>query len=683
MVDFVINVTNGADTGTVVADVGFKYNILLNQINEAEIKISGTSENKRGLLTIGATVKIYKNGTEVFKGLIDNTDYFLGGTVAFHASGWEVWLAKENGTYANSPWTSTASATIQADIIGDSSYFTAGTINTGYTLDYRLTTGQSIWNGISNLANKTSQDVEISYSADTIGVLDHLGSSTTVATLNDGKEITNVRKSVGYPRGNNIIVWGKGDGDNQIKGTAPDATSIAAYGTITKNIIDKSCISTTEADRLAAAELALNKDPPEIYDFDMTNPEYSGLSIGDVVTLNALDQDITNKEVRIVGIEEGERNGENYMTLQVTNKELKTLMKTRNQVVAKIIKDQSDANSYMQGGPNFNSWGAGINAKTSYPLKLLFEVSAEMMQDQAGNLRVNSMTLDYDIDPYKKSVGTASFDGGDPQVEKESAEIAVDLDDTTESAEGGDAGKVTDSANTSQTVTFTSTSTEYTIDTIDGGSTDTQKIGVWVSGAIVADSSVTSFNFRLLRHGSAIDFNDPVISHVLSNGSDRSIVYAYLEAPENTDGRDYDVMVEIYTGSITSEEWLFHLSYQTTKIHKHSVGSYATKDHLHADGSYEIDSTDIDDISIGDDVSEAGSLNSSSVNLYLDFWSGSAWVNKHTISNTTKTLDTDVDITNSGTYPDATGSWRVRVEPITASPDYAQAIVKIKHNLDS
>jgi hypothetical protein len=46
-------------------------------------------------------------------------------------------------------------------------------------------------------------------------------------------------------------------------------------------------------------------------------------------------------------------------------------------------------------------------------------------------------------------------------------------------------------------------------------------------------------------------------------------------------------------------------------------------------------------------------------------------------------IDSDVDITDGGTYPDAAGYWRVRIEPNHADPDFVQGIVKIKHNLDN
>ena len=403
---FIIDVESGSDRGSIIPDAGFRYNINLNQVNEAEIKISGTGVNKRGLLKIGATVYIYRNGTLEFLGIIDNTDYFVGGTVMFHASGWEMRMAREEGTYSGSPWQSTASATILAAIIGESSYITAGTIDAGFDMDFRLATSTNLYNAVTNMANKTSQDMSIDYTTSPVelSILDHVGSSTSVVTLNQGKEITNLHKSQGLPRGNKIKVYGKGDGADQIKGSDSDATSISAYGTITKTIVDRSITSSSEANRLAAAELAINKDPPQIYDFDMTNPSYTGIALGDIITLNALDQDVVSEEVRIVGIERGEKTGNEYLSLQVTNPELKTLMRTKNKVLAKIQKDAQDQNTYMQGTRVLNPMQNSEICDASNPMRIRFYIPSSLLVDEAGNNRLKSAKLSYKLDDYKKVV---------------------------------------------------------------------------------------------------------------------------------------------------------------------------------------------------------------------------------------------------------------------------------------
>ena len=264
MTDFKIEINNGTDTGTIRPDVGFSYEHNLNDLNEAEIKIYGTGAIKRGLVTEGATIRISRNGTLEFKGYIDFVDYLDGGGLSIHASGWEVWLKKEKGTYANSPWTSTASATIFSAVVGDSTKFTVGTADAGASIDFRAAISDNIWEVINGIKDKTGQDININYSAttsDTVDILDHKGSATSVATLNDGKEITNVRASKAAPIGNYVVVYGKGDGTNQIKSDPTtygiDATSIAAYGQITRYVIDKRIVSVAEANALADIEVAV------------------------------------------------------------------------------------------------------------------------------------------------------------------------------------------------------------------------------------------------------------------------------------------------------------------------------------------------------------------------------------------------------------------------------------------
>lgn len=344
MASYIIKCTNlSSETGTVVADVGFRYSDNLNDINEAEIKISGSGTLKRGLMEIGTNVQISRNGTLEFEGIIDNIDFLVAGTVVFHASGFEIWLAKENGDYSNSPWSSTASDTIFSDIIAESNYLTAGTVEAGFDTDFRLVESQSLWNGITNLAKKTQQDIQIDYPNKEIDILDHRGSSSSVATFNEDLQINNVRINYAYPLGNHILVYGKSEGSTRITGSAQDASSISTYGRVKRPVTDRSIVSTAEANKLAEAELALTKDPPQIIDFDLINPN-ENISTGDIITINATD--LSNEEVRIVGIERGIRGTKEYTTCQVTNPAFKQFMRRRNKILARLKKDQIDTDTY-------------------------------------------------------------------------------------------------------------------------------------------------------------------------------------------------------------------------------------------------------------------------------------------------------------------------------------------------
>lgn len=742
---YTVNITYNSETGTVVPDAGFNYSDKLNEVNEAEIHFSGTSSIKRALLTIGATVEIKRNGTREFYGWIDLIDYLDGGAVVAHIIGYEGWLGRENGAYANSPYANTASATIAAEIIAESNYLSAGTIEAGSNIDFRMALSSSLYNSLSNLARKTQQDIGIDYVNLEVDVLDHKGSATSVGTYNEGTSIRNLRYTLAYPAGNKIIVYGKGDGANQITSTDSDATSIAAYGTITRPVTDRSISSTAEADLLSAAELALTKDPTKIYDFEVITVNEALVS-GDVIILNSADKDLINESVRITGIERGERNGQEILNLQVCNAAYKTLLVTRNKIISGVSKDLRDTDTFMQGSGNTNTWGSGINAKSSYPLKIGFFLPAGYIQDEAGNSNVKELTISYDIDVYKSQFGTASFDGTDPQVQNTSGNTQPDVANSSGSI-GADvansSGSIgSDVANSSGSIGAGVSGTSSKDGTISysssyhGGATSEQAgsvtSGGWRtlgdSGALNVSSQMlfwffhlrnksaeSSFTIRLYSSASGDYYPSAAGAWINLESEDSAVVTIII--PEDIDGST--ITLQIYPYNTSNIESSSH--YQIIGKHDHADGTYAAASHSHSDGSYsaashahddgtysaashahddgtytaanhghpdgtyDILAADLNNISIGDDVAEAGAVNAASVNLYLDFYNTgtSAWDNKHSIMATGVTIGTDVDMTNSGTYPDAAGFWRIRVEPITATADFAQGIVKIKNSVDN
>jgi len=368
MSSYIIKFENtSGESGTIIADAGFNYSDKLNVINESNIKISGSSETKRSLIEMGSKVYIYRNGTLEFKGLVDDLDFLEGGGISVHASGWEKWLALENGDYANSPWRNTASATIFNDILGECSQpngdaFSAGTVETGTDIDFQAEVTDSLWNAISNLKDKTQQDIGIDYINQEIDILNHKGSSTSVATFNAGIQISNIRVSHSYPLGNDIRVYGKSEGETRIKSDTShgqDATSKTTYGTIRKIVRDPTIITVAEANKLADALVAIYKNPVKIYDFEVLNPNQDLVS-GDVITLNAKSQGLSNEEVRIVGIERGFSNDQEYLTLQVTNKEFSRLVKKKEEILAEIEKTFREAQTHDQ----FQSEYANANCAT-------------------------------------------------------------------------------------------------------------------------------------------------------------------------------------------------------------------------------------------------------------------------------------------------------------------------------
>jgi len=357
MSNYIIKIKNtSGEEGTIIPDVGFSYSDNLNSINQAIIKISGSSSAKRSLIEMGSIVNIYRGGTLEFKGLIDAVDYLAAGGMSIKASGWEIWLAKENGDYASSPWSATASATIFSAILAECSQptgdpFTAGTVNAGTSIDFRSELTESLWNSISNLISKTSQDIGIDYINQEIDILDHKGSSTSVLTFNAGLQMDNIRITHSYPIGNDVRVYGEGEGTTRIiSNTATagqDATSKSNYGTIRKIVRDPSITTQAEANLLADALVAIYKDPVKIYDFDVLNPSQSVVA-GDVITLNATAQGLSNEEVRVVGITKGVQGDREILTYQVTNKAYSQSVKKRDEILAQIEKNNRDNQTYNQ-----------------------------------------------------------------------------------------------------------------------------------------------------------------------------------------------------------------------------------------------------------------------------------------------------------------------------------------------
>ena len=653
MGNYIVKVTSGSDVGTVEnqIDIGLRYTDKLNDINEGELKFSGTGAIKRGLLTMGAEVEISRNGDLEFKGIIDKTDSLDAGGQVIHISGFEIRLVQEKGAYANSPWVGEDSVDIAFDIISESNYYTDGIINAGANIDFRLDKAQSLWSALGNLSTKTGQDIQIRYDNDEVNILDHRGSTTSVATLNDGIHIKNIRVSTAYPKGNWVKVYGKGDGENQIESDdaqGVDAGSQSTYGIIKQVIIDRSIISVAEANARANIEVPKIKDPLKVYDFEVMNLD-ADIDTGDVITLNSQDKDLDNEEVRVVGKERGIIGSREYLSLQVTNSAFSTVLKTSNQLLGELQKSSVDSNTYMQGSGNTLTWERGVNAKDSSPLAINFQIPATYIEDEIRSIRINSFTIDYDVDPYKKGVGSASDSGhvhavSSSTTDNMSMPRLIDDDSWSEN--------LATTWDLVKNITIPAGSYGFLLVYFqlfaDGWS------GIDVTGVKITVDGTPYFQQMGIAYDTTVDplYMTVMIPILAVYSSAKTLAISHYSASNE----DYEGFIEVF---------------DMDTIHTHDITALTGTESSTAD------------VSIGDDISDAGSINATEVDIYLDFWNGSAWINKHSIMNTGKTLENDVDVSDSGTYPDAAGLWRIRIATDSADPDYVQTIVKIKHLLDN
>ena len=692
MGSFRVDFTNTSnETGTVIPDAGLSYTDRLNSVNEASIRISGTGELKRGLVEMGSTVKIYRNDALEFYGLADKIDFLEGGALSVHATGYEIKLTQENGDYANSPYTSTASATIANEIIAESTDFSAGTVEAGANIDFRIAVTDSLWNGLSNLIGKVSQDIQIDYANAEVDILDHRGSATSVQTMNAGIDLNNLRVTHSYPLGNDVRVYGKGDGENQIKSAhathGQDATSKSTYGVIRKIYRDSTVVSQSEADTLADALVAKYKDPTKIYDFEVVNPNQT-LTTGDVITLNAKDQGLSSESVRVINKKRGLEGNSEFLILRVTNAAYGILTRDINDLLGKIQKSARDDQTYMQGTTNILTFSEKINANNSAGLNIYAQLPSSFILDEVGNNRVNSFTVDYDVDEFRSTIGTAtetsvapSLSAGSTDSHKHDAsDSGHDHNNSTQTSSaswiGSDEGSDTSTSVSCSSGSWTTVCSEYVGNVnntsvffvIDGNSGGAEDISVRIYNNATTPGTV----FQIYQDG----FRDVCSLEMRDVGGGPC------------DGDYIKLEVFPHSGAITVDGYIgIH-----EKAHTHSISSWdvsdenaAVSDANKTPGLSGNAASHDHSVSVGDAVSDAGSVNASQVSLYLDFWNTgtSAWVNKHSILNTGKTLDTDVDISDSGTYPDAAGFWRVRILTDNATPDLIQGIIKVKHQLDT
>ena len=654
MSEFIINATNtSGDTGSIFG-ADFFYSDKLNELNKANIKIDSTDVKTRELIEVGTKIEIKRNGTREFFGLVDADDIVDGGGLNIEIDGFEIWLGKENGAYANSPYKATASATIFTQIIAESNEFTIGTVDTGLNIDFRIALTDSLWNAGSNLAKKVSQDIQIDYTNFQVDLLDNRGSLTSVAVLNDGVEIRNIRVSRSYPLGNRILVYGKGDGENQIISEYPahgkDATSQVTFGIVTRPVIDRTIVSVAEANILADAEVLITKDPQKIYDFDVLDLTIP-MATGDIITLNAKDKGLNNEIVRIVGIERGERAGIEFMKLQVTNAAYSFLIRKRNDILGQILKKQRDTDSYMQGAGNTLNWRSEGNADASTPHNNTFTITNRMIFDEANNRRVNNFTVDYDVhDKFEQ------YSGSDPthfhSVAQHSTndQDIIDFEATTSALNQEIGLSYTEEAS------IVLASGDYEI--------------IWVKISFDQDEAEPHDMWYRIRVDGNIAI-DQFISE-LDTGDNITTWHPILVAKTFASGFFVTIEFKSDASNVTVDLLEFTV-YSQLQDHDHLVSEQNTSS---ANSGFNVD------FDLFQEGSNVGEGDSTDADVRVQFWNGSTWVTKLTLSSQGLHED-DLDISDGNTLPDVAGRWRVQIDPDTNSGDFIQTNVVLKHHLDN
>ncbi|RKZ05647.1 hypothetical protein DRQ25_15705 [Candidatus Fermentibacteria bacterium] len=671
------NLASPAKSGS-ITPTWFRYKLRLNALNSAIFFFDALDPTRRSLIVEGGTVEIKRNGSlsDGFVGVITQVDYLDAGGVKVRAVGKEAKLLDEVGSYSNSPYTNTASATIASDIIGESSVFSAGTIEAGSNIDFRISSNENLWDALLRLTRLVGQDVSIDYSSDEIDVLDHKGSSTSVMIMNDNKEIRNIVVSKGRPQANYVVVKGKGDGNNQISSDpsshGTDATSQAKYGVIKKIITNRMVMSEDEANKLADVEVARLKDPVKIYSFQVVNPQID-IVPGDVITLNSSDKGLNSEQVRVTKVERGLINGYEILELDVSNSAYATAVKNRDEVLNSIKRSRQKDIIYMQGSTNIISYPFVGNGDSSTPMDFWVYVPAEV-EDESGNVRLNAVTLTYSCSDYKQdtsisgSVSSASSGTSMNNAKKGASDTGYYYPNTAASYTADISSVASNTWHSVSTAInvgsspylFHGITGAFTIDLKDTSGTDTYK-HTWI---YIRAKNTTDTTYFPSSYGVKISYG----YSIKANGVYTLTIPFYLHIPQNWSNKTY-VLQYFITGGISDRydsdgSAIQQISYQYfgSEGHTHS-NSISDPNHNHDDSFTETIAVSLNATSATDTVIKID--NSSGTEL----WDS---------GNRGKIKEEDIDISS---YLTGKGWYRIKIYPNSDARVHAN--VKIKTAVDA
>lgn len=672
--------------------VHFWYQQTLNGITSWEVALDGVNSTQRAEITTGADVTVYRDTTLICEGVIQEIKNMQGGGMIVSGFNQEVQLAQIEGPTdagkKTKTWTSTNDDTIFGDLITQAGGTWASDVSGSTATNvsaFRTSESMSVWECIMQLIRLTDKDLAITQGTPTALLKDRQGSNNAF-TFNEGVDIGNISFREQKAKASQVIVYGKGDGENQIKGSSGSGTPVV-------KIVDRNILNITEANNRATKELALISASTKQYRFNVYDVTKS-VSVGDRGNLTANSLGLHNSTVDIVSLTRGvSTKGIETLSVEVTNSAYRMASRSQQESKGASKSNYLVSQSAMQGSGNLSQWAGRINANDTYPLRIPFYVG-DKFEDEAGNLRINSMTLDYDVDKYRKEVGTATDTGHDHTLSA-SGSTVVHKHDPSDDGHLHGVGNMT---STEFTTMSDEGSDNFFNDTLSIGWNNNQMsetiIGtfdfIYVRVVIKADFSLGDFDVAIKIHVDGNYYVNRWNQHAdtsISTSVIRETFIFPIFASVNTDvyvdvyssvNRQYDGWLQVHGGGQSHDH--------SIASHNVNSGNSAVDDNNRTPDLSGNSDSDSASVNIGDDVSDAGSINATSVDIHLDFWNTgtSTWdLDKHTILNTGATLDTDVDITDSGTYPDAKGTWRIRIVTDHTDPDLINGIVNIKHAMDN
>ncbi|MFW6377138.1 MAG: phage tail protein, partial [bacterium] len=494
--------------------------------------------------------------------------------------------------------------------------------------------------------------------------------------------------------------------------SAEENSSINTYGVIRDTLIDKSLKNKQTMELIASNELLNRMEPLVKYKFTPADPleSASTYKLGDLVTITDKFSG-TSGDFRIQEITYNSDYGLFSLEYTCSNKNEKFMDKMGDN------QDKTDTNaSNAQGNADVMTFSDMINSNNTASLKLKGHIPSSHIVDSDGlNTRVKSFVLDYDVDEFRSTAGSATEDDMAPGLSEGSTDNHKhDVDDSGHEHPGGstdnhkhDAEDGGHTHTTDSTVSGATSPEEQATESSDYN----YSYGIgesWTDINCFSDSNLTDYPFAMFwvtfkNDGSSTE----VLKLRVQKRSQCGSTYSVYEEYPSSSGFAYNVQpgdtatfvviipnpspALALQGSCTSGTFDYldlGQGYQGFGRHTHDIDvggtdtDYASISETDKNPALNVNSDSAlisennkspnltgnaeshnHNVSIGDNISDAGVINASQVSIYVDWYDADAgsWTNKHSILDTGKTLDTDVDISNGGTLPDAGGLWRVRI----------------------
>lgn len=272
----------------------------INGIRSFDIVIDSSGSDYRADFALKRTINLYFNEVLEVKGTILKRTHTSTGALRLEGIGFgekkltQAMLSTQAFSATN---TSGVMNSDTNNILSKVPAISAGTIENQTVNNFRSDLNESALNGVSKLTELSGQDWSLDDANDEIDIENHKGSASSIGTLTDGIDVTNVsseeddRITV-----KKVTVIGKGYGANQVSGSASAGFT---QGDSEITVVDKSLDSNQECSDKATKLLAIKGVTRLSYNFQVVNPFFS-FTVGDVITLNSAKVGVDNVNLRIV-----------------------------------------------------------------------------------------------------------------------------------------------------------------------------------------------------------------------------------------------------------------------------------------------------------------------------------------------------------------------------------------------